>query len=183
MAMKFTPKSEAALVKENDERNTLWPKGEYDFEVVNYEDTVSKKSGADMIHLELKVYHPDGGSQTIHDYLLASMMHKLRHACEAIGILDRFEEGTLEARDFDGGVGKVMLKIDKAKPNSGYRDKNSVDDYLKPAARPTAPARGAMAGASPAERRMREMELVQNAADRERAPKKSQTEIDDEIPF
>ena len=69
-----------------------------------------------------------------------------------------------------GGVGKVMLKIDKAKPNSGYRDKNSVDDYLKPAARPTAPARGAMAGASPAERR-------------ERATKKSQADIDDEIPF
>lgn len=170
MAMTFTPKSEAALVKEAEERNTLWPKGAYDFEVVNYEDTVSKKSGADMIHLELKVFHPEGGSQTIHDYLLASMMHKLRHACEAIGILDRFEEGTLEAQDFDGGVGKVMLKIDKAKPNSGYRDKNSVDDYLKPAARPTASARGAMAGASPAERR-------------ERAPKKSQAEIDDEIPF
>ena len=170
MAVTFTPKSEAALIKEDEERSTLWPKGEYDFEVFNYEDTVSKKSGADMIHLELKVYNPDGGSQTIHDYLLASMMHKLRHACEAIGILDRFEEGTLEAQDFDGGVGKVMLKIDKAKPNSGYRDKNSVDDYVKPAARPTAPARGAMAGASSAERR-------------ERAPKKSQAEIDDEIPF
>ena len=169
MAMKFTPKSEAALVKEAEERNTLWPKGEYDFQVENYEDAVSK-TGNDMIHLQLKVFHPEGGSQTIHDYLLASMMHKLRHACEAIGILDQFEAGTLEAQDFDGGVGKVMLKIDKAKPNSGYRDKNSVDDYLKPAARPTAPARGAMAGASPAERR-------------ERAPKKSQAEIDDEIPF
>ena len=156
MAMKFTPKSEAALVKEAEERNTLWPKGEYDFQVENYEDAVSK-TGNDM-------------SQTIHDYLMPQMMHKLRHCCEAIGILDRFEEGTLEAQDFDGGVGKVMLKIDKAKPNSGYRDKNSVDDYLKPAARPTAPARGAMAGASPAERR-------------ERAPKKSQAEIDDEIPF
>jgi len=96
------------------------------------------------------------------------MMHKLRHACEAIGILDQFEAGTLEARDFDGGVGKVMLKVDKAKPNSGYRDKNSVDDYVKPVAR--AAGKAAMAGASPAERR-------------ERAPKKSQAEIDDEIPF
>jgi len=129
MAMNFTPKSEAALVKENDERNTLWPKGQYDFQVENYEDAVSK-TGNDMIHLHLKVFHPEGGSQTIHDYLMPQMMHKLRHACEAIGILDRFEEGTLEARDFDGGVGKVMLKIDKAKPNSGYRDKNSVDDYV-----------------------------------------------------
>jgi len=169
MAMTFTPKSEAALVKEDEERNTLWPKGEYDFQVKNYEDAVSK-TGNDMIHLLLKVFHPEGGSQTIHDYLMPQMMHKLRHACEAIGILDQFEAGTLEARDFDGGVGKVMLKVDKAKPNSGYRDKNSVDDYVKPVARPTAPARGAMAGASPAERR-------------ERAPKKSQAEIDDEIPF
>lgn len=166
MAMTFTPKSEAALVKENEERNILWPKGEYDFEVVNYEDAVSK-SGNDMIHLELKVFHPDGGSQTIHDYLLASMMHKLRHACEAIGILDRFESGTLEASDFDGGVGKVMLKVDKAKPNSGYRDKNSVDDYCKQAVRA---ARGAMAGAAPAERR-------------ERPAKIPQQQIDDEIPF
>lgn len=170
MAMKFTPKSEAALIAEDEERNTLWPKGEYDFEVTNYEDTTSKKSGADMIHLELKVFHPDGGSQTIHDYLLASMMHKLRHACEAIGILDQFEAGTLEARDFDGGVGKLVLKVDRAKPNSGYRDKNSVDDYAKAVARAAAPARGAMAGASPAERR-------------ERAPKRSQADIDDEIPF
>lgn len=166
MAMTFTPKSEAALVKEAEERNTLWPKGEYDFEVVNYEDTTSKKTGADMIHLELKVYHPDGGSQTIHDYLLASMMHKLRHACEAIGILDRFEEGTLEARDFDGGVGKVMLKVDKAKPNSGYRDKNSVDDYVKPAVR--AGARAGAAAARPAAPRQ---------------PKPSQDDLDDTIPF
>jgi len=150
MAMTFTPKSEAALVKEDEERNTLWPKGEYDFQVKNYEDAVSK-TGNDMIHLLLKVFHPEGGSQTIHDYLMPQMMHKLRHACEAIG-----------------GVGKVMLKVDKAKPNSGYRDKNSVDDYVKPVAR--AAGKAAMAGASPAERR-------------ERAPKKSQAEIDDEIPF
>ena len=167
MAMTFTPKSEAALIKENEERNTLWPKGEYDFEVVNYEDAISKKSGADMIHLELKVFHPDGGSQTIHDYLLASMLHKLRHACEAIGILDRFEEGTLEARDFDSGVGKVMLKVDKAKPNSGYRDKNSVDDYVKPVARARARPGGVQAARPSAARQ----------------PKPSPQDLDDEIPF
>lgn len=171
MAMTFTPKSEAALVKEAEERNTLWPKGTYDFEIVNYEDAVSK-SGNDMIHLELKVFHPEGGSQTIHDYLLASMMHKLRHACEAIGILDQFEAGTLEARDFDGGVGKVMLKVDKAKPNSGYRDKNSVEDYCKPAPVAARVARGAMAGASPAERR---------AGPRQEKP--SQDDLNDSIPF
>jgi hypothetical protein len=126
--MRFQPRTEADIKAESNQRN-LWPKGTYDFEVVNASDEVSK-NGNDMIKLVLKVYDQSGRSQMVWDYLLEAMAEKLVHACEALGLNDRYDSGELDASDFDGKAGQVVLYIQKGQ--NGYADKNAVADYVKP---------------------------------------------------
>lgn len=162
MAMNFTPKSETEIKKEEEQRS-VWPRGQYDFEVVNYSDEVSK-NGNDMIKLQLRVYHPDGGTRTIFDYLMPAIAAKLRHACDCMGLTDRYESGQLEAQDFDGGVGKLILYIKKG--TGGYADQNAVADYVK-----------AEANATRAERPTATRTATGGGG------RKAQSDIDDEIPF
>lgn len=127
--MKFTPKSETEIQEAADERlaSYLWEKGDYDFEVLDCSDEVSKK-GNEMIKLMLKVYNNDGKTQNVFDYLLESMEHKLRHAAYAVGLGERYEAGDLEAADFEGKSGKLTLDIQPAK--DGYGAKNVAKDYV-----------------------------------------------------
>lgn len=127
MAMNFTPKSETEIKKEEESR-AVWPRGTYDFEVTEYSDEVSKV-GNDMIKLRLKVFHPDGGTRTVFDYLMPQIAAKLRHACDCMGLTNQYESGMLEASDFDGGVGKLVLYVKKGQ--NGYADQNAVADYVK----------------------------------------------------
>ncbi len=132
--MRFIPKTE----KEISEAN-LWQPGIYDFEVLEYTslgntrvatiDTTSK-NGNEMIVLVCRVYHPNGQFRIIVDYLLESMMFKLRHAAEACGLLDRYEQGELSASDFIGRFGQAQLGIQKDKGGQ-YPDKNNIVDYIK----------------------------------------------------
>lgn len=119
--MRTTPKSEKELAEAG-----LWPAGTYDFEVLTAEDTTSRK-GADMIKLKVKIYNDEGQSQTVFDYLLDAMAHKLRHAAEAFGLLDEYEAGGFDAIDCEGKTGKVKIKIEKSE---GYPDKNAIADYI-----------------------------------------------------
>lgn len=155
--MKFTPKSEAEIQGAADERlaSYLWPKGNYDFEVLDCSDETSK-AGNDMIKLMLKVYNADGKTQNVFDYLLESMEHKLRHAAYAVGLGERYEAGDLEAADFEGKSGKLTLDIQPAK--DGYAAKNVVKDYVV----------------------SDEGQVKASAAKTAKAPR---AELDDEIPF
>ena len=120
--MNFTPRSAKEIAEAG-----LLPKGEYDFEVIRSENKVSKK-GNDMIQVKLKVFH---GASTpfIDDYLLASMEAKLRHFCEATGLLEKYESGALTAEDCLGRVGKVKIIVHEDKTGE-YDPKNSVKDYV-----------------------------------------------------
>lgn len=158
MAMQFTPKSESEIKREEDVR-ALWPRGTYDFEVTEYSDEVSK-AGNDMIKLRLRVFHPDGGTRTIFDYLMPQFDAKLRHACDCMGVSDRYKKGQLEAADFDGGSGKLILYVKKGQ--NGYADQNAVADYVKPEGAPGLAARPA--------------KNVTSKVDQS-------TDLDDEIPF
>ena len=120
--MKFQPKTE----KELQEALVVEP-GIYDFEVVNAIEKQSK-SGNDMIELKLKIFVGEG-ARIISDYLLESMAFKLRHFCEAVGLLDKYENGTLSAFDCAGVAGKLELVIQRDKSGS-YPDRNSVKDYV-----------------------------------------------------
>ena len=162
--MRFTPRSADdinAELKENAKKFAPWLSGTYDFEVMSGQDTTSK-SGNDMIVIELAVFNTDGERRMIKDYLLEAMAAKLRHACEACGLVREYETGTLEGFDFAGKTGRVKLKV---QPGDGtYGPKNVVADYVS----------------EPAQARAEERAEAKTAARRTPAPA---GDIDDEIPF
>ena len=122
--MKFSPKTE----KEVAGRLLLDP-GRYKFEVAKSTDEVSAK-GNEMIHIVLKVYGKGADEVAfVHDYLLESMAHKLRHFAYAVGLGIKYEAGTLSADDCFGRSGTVALRHRK---DDGYDTKNEVQDYIVP---------------------------------------------------
>lgn len=143
--MKITPKTQ----EEIDAMN-LFPVGEYGFEVLEKatlgtdelftKDALSKvkadgSGGNEMIVLVLNVFHPDGYSRVVIDYLLEAMPKKLRNACYACGLGDKYEAGDFVAQDFIGKQGNLKLSIQSGKlkdDGSGekYPDKNNVADYI-----------------------------------------------------
>lgn len=123
--MNFTPKTEKEIAEMN-----LIPAGEYDFEIIEANDKVSK-SGNDMIELKLKVFDHNGAERVMFDYLLEQLAFKLRHAAEACNLVDRYNMGTLVANDFVNKSGRLKLGIQKDKTGA-YPDKNTVADYITP---------------------------------------------------
>ena len=120
--MQFQPKSE------EDCKRTFEPipKGEYEFEVLESTDEVSK-NGNEMIKINLAIYNGAKVVCRVFDYLLPKMEAKLRHACDSCGLLDRYQAGNIQAQDFIGRTGKVKIKIGKETPE--YPAKNEVEDY------------------------------------------------------
>jgi hypothetical protein len=122
--VKFEPKTEKQLAEES-----LLPPGTYDFEVFDAEEKVSRNNN-DMIVLKLFVFDAGGTRRIVTDWLLASVAHKLRHAAEAMGLLEQYEAGELTPDDFLGKTGKVKLRISKD-ATGRYPDQNSVVDYVR----------------------------------------------------
>jgi hypothetical protein len=122
--MQFASKSEQQIQEEN-----LIPAGEYDFTVQEAKEGQSKKSGKDMITLDMDIYVGDR-TRPMKDWLMETMAYKLRHFCYATGLGAKYEAGTLTAADCEGKSGKLTLVI-----RDGDRGKqNSVKDYLVPVA-------------------------------------------------
>jgi len=119
--MNYTPKTENEL-QELD----LLAAGNYPFRVTTAEDAVSKK-GNDMIKMKLHVMDPQTNRQTfVFDYLMEAMAHKLRHFCEAVDMLDKYESGTLTPKDCEGQEGELELIVE---PAGEWPAKNAVKDY------------------------------------------------------
>jgi len=121
--MKFAPKSDKELSEAN-----LLPAGIYDFEIGTAEDKVSH-AGNEMIKVDLTVFDANGGKRFVYDYLMEAMAYKLKHAAQACGLEDKYNNGSLTADDFIGKCGKLKLKIQSDK-NGVYADKNVVHDYV-----------------------------------------------------
>lgn len=128
--MQVTPKTRDAIETEKVEaaKKFLWEPGDYSFEIESAEDGFSKSSGNEMMTLKVRVFKTDGSTQLITDYLLDKMAEKLMNACEACGVLDKYQGGKLEAHDFVGKTGYCTLKIDPAKGE--YKAKNAIFDYV-----------------------------------------------------
>lgn len=138
--MKFVPKTEQEITEES-----LWPEGEYSFEIIDAVDHVSKE-GKESIKLKMKVFSEDGNYIFVDDYLSAGLLRKLRHAADACGVLEQYNTGMLQADDFKGKSGRLKLFIQKSK-DPQYSDKNSVKDYMKTASQNGTGGGGATAGA------------------------------------
>lgn len=136
--MKFEPKTENEIAAAG-----LWPKGSYDFEVVEATEKVSQK-GNDMVELIVRLYDSEGKTRKIYDWLVSTDggAYKIRHFAEATGMLAQYEKGTLLASDMVGRAGRCEVVISKDKTNQ-FPDKNSISDYLKP--KDGAPAKSAHA--------------------------------------
>jgi hypothetical protein len=114
---------------EKDLPNGLLEKGDYDVEVLEATDEVSKKSGNDMIKLTLAVWVGDKVRCRIFDYLLDALPAKLRHASDTFGLLSKYESGSLRAMDFVGRTGRAKIVIEEDKSNK-YPPKNKILDYV-----------------------------------------------------
>ena len=140
--MKFTPKTEAVLASEG-----LFPKGEYDFEVIDAKDTESK-AGNDMIALTLNVVDAYDARKTVFDFLVSTekAIFKIRQFAAATGMMNLYDVGGFTAEDCIGKTGRCKIVITKSE---GYADKNSVAEYVKATAASAPPAKRqpAMAGA------------------------------------
>lgn len=122
--MKFVPMTEEELA-----RASLLEAGVYPFEVLSAQDKISK-TGNEMIELKLNVFGNNGENVHVFDYLLEKMSFKLRHFCEATGLLSLYERGELEAIVCPEKQGFCKIAVDKG--NANYAAKNVVQDYLKP---------------------------------------------------
>lgn len=125
--MRFQPKTEREIAEAG-----LLPAGEYDFEVIEAEDTQSK-AGNDMVALKLSVYdNKDGATRRVDDWLVDTDggAYKIRHFASATGLLTLYEKGSLPASEMIGRVGRCKIAIRKDKTGN-YPDKNSVTDYVK----------------------------------------------------
>jgi hypothetical protein len=119
--MTFTPKTEAQLKEKN-----LWPDGSYDFRVQEAEEGISTK-GNEQIKLKLVIYKGEA-SRFVYDYLSPLMEFKLRHFCEATGLISKYDSGRLTADDMIGREGIVQIRTEPAKGN--FEAKNAVKDYV-----------------------------------------------------
>lgn len=120
--MRFNPMSEEELA-----RSSLLEAGTYPFEILSASEELSK-AGNEMIRLKLNVFGPSGEQVHIYDYLLEKLAFKLRHFCEATGLLTKYEDGTLSELDCEGKSGFVKIAIEPG--NGGYGPKNTVKDYV-----------------------------------------------------
>lgn len=128
--MKYTPVSE----KEYNERMLL-PAGEYAFEVLNAEPSVSKTSGADMIVLDLLIHASDGSNRKVRSYLVGSEggRFQVRAFCKSAGLVSKYEAGTFCAEDCLGRSGWLKLKVEAGRlkdDGTPWPDKNSVASFI-----------------------------------------------------
>jgi len=131
--MKFKTKTENELREES-----LAALGDYDFEVLEASDAISKKSGNPMIKIKIGLYIDGRIKNHVFDYLMESMGAKLRHFCDTVGLLREYESGNLTADMCSGRSGRVKIVIDSKDPQ--YPPKNAVKDYIVRAAKPLASA-------------------------------------------
>lgn len=149
--MRFSPMTEDELA-----RAPLLEPGVYPFEVIAASEELSK-AGNEMIRVKLAVFGPNGQQTHVYDYLMEKMAFKLRHFCEATGLLQKYEAGTLSEVDCEGKGGYVKIKIDPA--NGSYSAKNSVQDYVKPEVPLTKPAATSGAGVAGVPRKLKPEEF------------------------
>lgn len=130
--MRFQPKTTEEIETEKREFATqsLLPKGWYDFEVMDAQEAVSKKSGRDMIKLKLRVFNPNGGEKHVYDYLIETAPTHLFDFCESVGLETEYHQGTLTAADCMGRAAKVQIAIDDKDKN--YEPKNVAKNYASP---------------------------------------------------
>lgn len=86
------------------------------------------KRGNPMIAAALTVFN-DTEKREFRDWFTASERSaaKLRHACEAVGKLEKYEAGEIAAADFSGQRVQVLLDVEKGR--AGFPARSVIVDY------------------------------------------------------
>jgi hypothetical protein len=123
--MKTTVRSESEAVRVSS--RTLLRAGWHAARIAEAIEKPSKR-GNDMIEITVLVPDPEGNDRTLRDWLTDTALGaaKLRHACEAVGALARYESGEIGQGDFPGHDVQVKISIEKRR---GFPDQNRIDDY------------------------------------------------------
>ncbi len=123
------------LTEEQDKMRNLVPAGQYAFLITKVEEKRTKNGKYDMLELSLSLWDIDGRERKLRDWvvLMDEMDWKLRHLAATCGLLDRYEDQLLEARDFMDKKGVVKIGLKDSQNEFGEMIKtNSVVDYIKP---------------------------------------------------
>jgi hypothetical protein len=124
--MDFKPMSDSEIREMN-----LLPPGRY-HGTVSRADHKNSNTGNDYFNLKIRARNIETNKVgTIFDALLfeGKMFYKLKHFCEATGMMDKYNSGKLYPQDCDGKEFEFDLihRIDK-----NGELKNSVKDYIVP---------------------------------------------------
>lgn len=111
--------------------NTVIPKGWYGFEIVNAEETVSKK-GFPMIKVTYQIWEGSNKRTVFTYYLLEHPdeetlginLGQLENLCKAVGLHQEFKDVKLEDYMLKGKSGQAYVIISKG--SGGYGPSNSV---------------------------------------------------------
>lgn len=109
----------------------LVPSGDYDFEIVKAEPKASKEKQRPMLIVNHKIFVGESFRFINQMFMLDDdSFGKLRNLCECVGLLEKYEAGTLEPQDLVATAGKLKLKV-------GYddfrgEDVNKVTRYIVP---------------------------------------------------
>lgn len=132
------------LTAEEDLMRNVLPDGDYPFSI---EEIIEKKTkgGLDkdgkekvinpMLELHLSVLDINGREKKMRDWVIldGEMAHRFRHLCESTGLLEKYDNLTVTARDLLGKNGVAKLKSKEFIDNNGETRKgNYVVDYVKP---------------------------------------------------
>ena len=109
-----------------EEKNFIClPNGDYEIEIVNVEQKVSK-AGNDMLELTINAYDEEGKKVQIFDYIVnPSGLWKLKKICDASSI--EFT-GEIEEQNLVGI--SMMAKVTVRKATDKYPERNQIADYL-----------------------------------------------------
>lgn len=126
--MRFSPKSEEELAESGNGKFEPFPAGEYDIEVVNAADDVSK-NGVDQLKLSVAIYNSAGAKRQVFEYLSSSAkaVWKIKEFADCVGMTDAYERGEMHPEDLVGRTGKARVIIER---NAQYGDRNKVAAYL-----------------------------------------------------
>lgn len=125
--------------EEQDLSRNLIQAGIYGFKVVNIIRKLTAKGNYEMLEVDLQLVDKSGLDKRLRDWIIImdTMGWKLRHFAATCGLLEKYESGTLDSRDFMGKSGSVKVgvvdKKDEHKVPTGEKT-NKVLDYLKVAA-------------------------------------------------
>jgi hypothetical protein len=105
---------------------SLW-RGWLPAQFIEATETESKR-GNPMIAVVLTVFN-GAEERTFKDWFTASERHaaRVRHACEAVGELAKYEAGAIAAEDFPGQTVLVRLEVEKG--HAGFPARSVIVDY------------------------------------------------------